>query len=71
MHNVTWTNDRLEETNQTTIEDCKEVDVCKMVPEVKTSTRVENKQVCNETRTEQKQQCTIDYEQGQDQVSNF
>jgi len=68
MHNVTWTNDRLEETNHTTLEDCKEVDVCKMVPEVKTTTRVQNKQVCNETRTEQKQQCTMDYEQGQDQV---
>jgi len=68
MHQVQWQNDRLEETNTTEIEECKTVDVCKIVPEVKIEERIVNKQVCNDTKTEQKEQCTIDYQQSQDQV---
>jgi len=68
MHNVTWQNDRLEETDVEEIEECKTVDACKIVPEVKIETRVVNKQVCNETKTEQKEQCTIEYEISPDQV---
>jgi len=64
MHNVTWTNDKLEETETESLEECKTVDACEIKQEVKVEDRVVNKQVCNETKTEQKEQCTIEYEQG-------
>jgi len=64
MHNVTWTNDRLEETETESLEECKTVDACEIKQEIKIEERVVNKQVCNETKTEQKEQCTIEYEQG-------
>ena len=69
MHNVTWQNDRLEETDVEEIKECKTVDACKIVPEVKIETRVVNKQVCNETKMEQKEQCTIEYETSPDHVN--
>jgi len=68
MHNVTWQNDRLEETDVEEIEECKTVDACKIVQEVKEEERVVEKQVCNGTRTEQKQQCTVEYSRSPDQV---
>ena len=69
MHNVTWQNDRLEETDVEEIEECKTVDACKIVQEVKIEERVVNKQVCNETKTEEKEQCTIEYEKSSDRVT--
>jgi len=68
MHKVSWQNDRLEETDKEKIKECKEVDTCKIVPETKTVDKIVNKQVCNETKTEQKEQCTVDYEQSPSQV---
>jgi len=64
MHNVTWQNEKLEETDIENIKECKTVDACEIKQETKMEERVVNKQVCNETKTEQKEQCTIDYEQG-------
>jgi len=68
MHNVTWQNDRLEETSVEKIEECKTVDACKIVQEVKEEERVVDKQVCNQTRTEQKEQCTMEYNRNPDEV---
>lgn len=68
MHQVSWQNDRLEETDKEEIEECKTVEACKIVQETKIEERIVNKQVCNDTRTEQKEQCTLDYEQSPDQV---
>ena len=68
MHNVTWENDRLEETDKTVIQECKTVDACKMETETVTEKNMVNKQVCNETRTEPKEKCTIEYEKGPDRV---
>ena len=69
MHNVTWQNDRLEETSVEKIEECKTVDACKIVQEVKEEERVVDKQVCNQTRTEQKEQCTMEYNRNPDEVT--
>jgi len=68
MHSVAWQNDRLEETDKEEIEECKTVDACKIVPETKIEERIVNKQVCNDTKTEQKEQCTVEYEQSPTQV---
>jgi hypothetical protein len=69
MHNVTWQNDRLEETDVEEIEECKTVDACKIVQEVKEEERVVDKQVCNGTKTEQKQECTMVPSQTPDRVT--
>ena len=69
MHNVTWQNEKLEETDIENIKECKTVDACEIKQETKMEERVVNKQVCNETKTEQKEQCTIDYEQGPERVT--
>lgn len=68
MYNVTWQNDRLEETSVENIEECKTVDACKIVQEVKEEERVVDKQICNQTRTEQKEQCTMEYSRSPDEV---
>merc|ERR1711970_1252002 len=64
MHNVTWQNEKLEEIDIENIKECKTVDACEIKQETKMEEKVVNKQICNETKTEQKEQCTIDYEQG-------
>ena len=68
LHNVTWENEKLDEVDKEEVQDCKKMDACEMVPEVKEEERVIQKQVCNKTRTEQKEQCSIEYQQGAEQV---
>jgi len=64
MHNVTWQNDKLEETEIENIKECKTVDACEIKQEKRMEERVVDRQVCNETKTEQKEKCTLKYEQG-------
>jgi len=68
LHNVTWQNEKLDEAEKEEVKDCKTMDACKMVPEIKEEERVIEKQVCNKTRTEQKEQCTVEYQRGAEQV---
>ena len=69
MHNVTWQNDKLEETEIENIKECKTVDACEIKQEKRMEERVVDRQVCNETKTEQKEKCTLKYEQGPERVS--
>ena len=58
-----------EETEIENIKECKTVDACEIKQEKRMEERVVDRQVCNETKTEQKEKCTLKYEQGPERVS--